>query len=254
MPSDRRASTSTGSRCAFGSGPGRTSRPRRLLLVPGTAATVDDWDVVAAQLSQQRTVVAVDLRGHGSSEWPGTYSMALFADDLKRVLERLGAGPVRSLSVIRLGGSGRLPRRRVPFPTWFGPSSSKTSGSSHPRPAAMPERPAGRLAVRLGDGRADPAGDRSTGRHVAERHRRDRRHRRSSSVEDPTSFVPQEHLLRTPFTDFSTPSWSPSTPATSFIRTGRTTSSASFALSSRPAKRTRQVQNAQTPQGRPSND
>jgi pimeloyl-ACP methyl ester carboxylesterase len=44
-----------------------------LVLLPGTAATAHDWDAVAAALHATRTVHAVNLRGHGPSDWPGTY-------------------------------------------------------------------------------------------------------------------------------------------------------------------------------------
>lgn len=63
---------------------------RPLVLVPGTGLTATDWDVVAADLSRDRTVHAVDLRGHGESDWPGTYSIELMATDVEKLLPQLG--------------------------------------------------------------------------------------------------------------------------------------------------------------------
>ena len=142
MPSDRQIDVDgLALRLRVWPGPDVASPP--VLLVPGTAATVDDWDVVAAQLSQQRTAVAVDLRGHGSSDWPGTYSMALFADDLRGVLERLGAGPVHLVGH-SLGGLVAC-RVAAAIPDLVRTLVLEDVGVLHPRPAAMPERPAGRL-------------------------------------------------------------------------------------------------------------
>lgn len=37
---------------------------------------------------------ALDLRGHGGSDWPGTYSFQLMHDDVRDVLDQLGLGTV----------------------------------------------------------------------------------------------------------------------------------------------------------------
>jgi pimeloyl-ACP methyl ester carboxylesterase len=60
-----------------------------VVLLPGTGLTASDWDVVAADLSRDRTVYAVDLRGHGASAWPGTYSIELMAHDVVALLPQL---------------------------------------------------------------------------------------------------------------------------------------------------------------------
>ena len=60
-----------------------------VILLPGTGLTASDWDVVAADLSRDRTVYAVDLRGHGASAWPGTYSIELMAHDVVALLPQL---------------------------------------------------------------------------------------------------------------------------------------------------------------------
>lgn len=64
------------------------------VLLPATGETADDWDVVATALARTRTVHAVNLRGHGPSEWPGRYSIQLFAADVSALLPQLSDRPV----------------------------------------------------------------------------------------------------------------------------------------------------------------
>ncbi len=79
-----------------------------VMLLPATAETAADWDIVAAALSSARTVYAVNLRGHGPSDWSGTYSIQLLADDVIGLLEgKLGRG--RSIWSAILGWAGGLP-------------------------------------------------------------------------------------------------------------------------------------------------
>lgn len=58
-----------------------------LVLLPATGETAEDWDTVASALHRWRDVYAVSLRGHGTSDWPGTYSIALMAQDVTRLLD-----------------------------------------------------------------------------------------------------------------------------------------------------------------------
>ncbi|WP_341720928.1 alpha/beta hydrolase [Micromonospora sp. FIMYZ51] len=115
-----------------------------VLLLPATGATAGDWDVIAADLAAERTVCAVDLRGHGASDWPGTYRLELFGQDVVGLLDRLDTGVI-DLVGHSLGGLvaclvasarprhiRRLVLEDVPFP--------------HPRPPAPPQRPAGELS------------------------------------------------------------------------------------------------------------
>lgn len=68
------------------------SRPLVLLHALGeTAAT---WDGVARAFARSRRVYALDLRGHGRSDWPGDYSLELMKADVVRFLDALGLGPV----------------------------------------------------------------------------------------------------------------------------------------------------------------
>lgn len=121
--------------------------PRReihppVLLLPGTGATAADWDAVATDMSQDRTVHALDLRGHGRSEWPGTYSIDLMAADLLDLMPKLGAqldlvghslGGVVACLAVASGASE--PRRLV----------LEDVGLLRPRAPATPTRPEGDL-------------------------------------------------------------------------------------------------------------
>ncbi|MFJ3820855.1 alpha/beta fold hydrolase [Streptomyces nodosus] len=66
--------------------------PLVLLHALGESAT--DWEVVVPALARSRRVYALDLRGHGRSDWPGEYSLELMQTDVLRFLDALGLGPV----------------------------------------------------------------------------------------------------------------------------------------------------------------
>ncbi len=71
--------------------PGPSDRPG-LLIAHGLYGTGRNWGVIAKRLSDQRRVVAVDMRNHGSSPWFDSHSYDDLAGDLADVLESLG-GP-----------------------------------------------------------------------------------------------------------------------------------------------------------------
>lgn len=73
------------------SGP-QDAPPLVLLHALGEDAT--DWQVVLPALARSRRVYALDLRGHGRSDWPGDYSLELMQADVLRLLDALGLGPV----------------------------------------------------------------------------------------------------------------------------------------------------------------
>lgn len=121
--------------------PGATRPP--VVLLPATGETAEDWDVVAAALQPTRTVHAVDLRGHGDSDRPGTYSVALMADDVAGLLPQLKASPVDlvghslgGLIACRVAAAGPAQVRRLVL---------EDVGLLRPRPAAPPARPEGPL-------------------------------------------------------------------------------------------------------------
>lgn len=121
--------------------PGAARPP--VVLLPATGETAEDWDVVAAALQPTRTVHAVDLRGHGDSDRPGTYSIALMADDVTGLLPQLEASPVDlvghslgGLVACRAAAAGPERVRRLVL---------EDVGLLHPRAAAPPPRPEGPL-------------------------------------------------------------------------------------------------------------
>ncbi|MEU6611398.1 alpha/beta hydrolase [Streptomyces shenzhenensis] len=72
---------------------GAASAPPVVLLhALGEDAT--DWDCLVPVLARSRRVYALDLRGHGRSDWPGDYSLELMCADVLRFLDTLEPGHV----------------------------------------------------------------------------------------------------------------------------------------------------------------
>ncbi len=68
-----------------------------VLLVHGGGQTRHIWNEAAAALVKAgRQVIAIDLRGHGESEWPadGRYEFGAYVEDLRAVLAQLPSRPV----------------------------------------------------------------------------------------------------------------------------------------------------------------
>src|SRR5262245_16306450 len=63
-----------------------------IVLIQGVGARLENWDSVASRLTDEFRVLRYDLRGHGeSTRAPGPYSLPLLADDLKALLDHIGA-------------------------------------------------------------------------------------------------------------------------------------------------------------------
>jgi pimeloyl-ACP methyl ester carboxylesterase len=60
-----------------------------LLIAHGLYGSGRNWGVIAKRLSDQRQVVAVDMRNHGLSDWNKTHSYDDLSADLTEVLEHL---------------------------------------------------------------------------------------------------------------------------------------------------------------------
>ncbi|MEU6010960.1 alpha/beta hydrolase [Streptomyces sp. NPDC047453] len=114
-----------------------------LVLLHALGENVTTWDSVARVFARSRRVYALDLRGHGRSDWPGDYSLELMKADVVRFLDVLGLGPV-DLIGHSMGGVvayllaedhpervGRLVLEDVPVP--------------RPREPTVPARPDGEL-------------------------------------------------------------------------------------------------------------
>jgi pimeloyl-ACP methyl ester carboxylesterase len=113
------------------------------VLLHATGKTASDWDVIASGLCAERTVYAVDLRGHGASDWPGTYSLKLFAQDVIGILDQLDIGAV-DLVGHSLGGLVAC----LVAAEWQGNIHKlvlEDIGYPRPRPPGLPDRPAGEL-------------------------------------------------------------------------------------------------------------
>ncbi|MEV2241945.1 alpha/beta fold hydrolase [Micromonospora sp. NPDC049891] len=114
-----------------------------VVLLHATGKTARDWDVIASGLHAERTVYAVDLRGHGASAWPGGYHMDLISQDVIGILDQMDLGPVDlvghslgglvacRVAAARQGQVRKLVLEDIGFP--------------HPRPPGLPDRPAGEL-------------------------------------------------------------------------------------------------------------
>lgn len=75
-----------------------------VVLTHGLGGDLHYWDATVEALSPHHRVVRWDVRGFGASDKPpGPYSPALFADDLHRLLERLGIERAHLLG-ISMGG------------------------------------------------------------------------------------------------------------------------------------------------------
>ncbi len=120
---------------------GPDAPPMVLLHALGERGT--SWAPVMAWFTESFRVFALDLRGHGDSDWPGTYSFQLMCDDVLGVLDELGLRKV-TLAGHSMGGAvayliamqrpGRVERlivEDVPPP--------------FPRDRVIPERPEGSL-------------------------------------------------------------------------------------------------------------
>ncbi|MFJ5631101.1 alpha/beta fold hydrolase [Streptomyces goshikiensis] len=61
-----------------------------LVLLHALGQSAGHWAPVRDALAPGRRVYALDLRGHGRSEWPGRYSLELMRDDVLGFLDALG--------------------------------------------------------------------------------------------------------------------------------------------------------------------
>jgi (E)-2-((N-methylformamido)methylene)succinate hydrolase len=70
-----------------------TGQGPTVVLIHGVGARLENWDGVIEALAGHFRILRYDLRGHGqSTHSPGPYSLRLFADDLRALLEYLDIG------------------------------------------------------------------------------------------------------------------------------------------------------------------
>ena len=65
-----------------------------MVLLHALGERAANWEPVTARFAECFQVFALDLRGHGGSDWPGTYSVQLMRDDVAGALDQLGLGTV----------------------------------------------------------------------------------------------------------------------------------------------------------------
>jgi 3-oxoadipate enol-lactonase len=61
-----------------------------LVLLHALGETSQSWAPLLPEIGRCYHVAAFDLRGHGASDWPGTYSAELMRDDVVSALDTLG--------------------------------------------------------------------------------------------------------------------------------------------------------------------
>lgn len=82
-----------------------TDRPP-LVIAHGLFGSGRNWGVIARRLSDQRQVIAVDMRNHGASAWSGRHDYPAMADDLAEVIG--AAGGVADVSGHSMGGKAAM--------------------------------------------------------------------------------------------------------------------------------------------------
>lgn len=60
-----------------------------VVLLHGLTSTMATWDAVSIELADRARLIVLDLRGHGTSPWPGEYGFELMRDDLLYTLGEL---------------------------------------------------------------------------------------------------------------------------------------------------------------------
>jgi pimeloyl-ACP methyl ester carboxylesterase len=86
-----------------------------IVFLHGGSLTAHTWDLVCASLSDRYRCLAVDLRGHGDSEWPADadYRLPAFANDIVAFIAQETSAPpllvgmsLGGLTAIRVAGAG----------------------------------------------------------------------------------------------------------------------------------------------------
>jgi pimeloyl-ACP methyl ester carboxylesterase len=130
-----------GVRLAYRAWGARAAPP--LVLLHGLGEGAADWDGVAPAFARHWRVYALDLRGHGRSDWPGAYSIELMRADVLGFLDALGLDQVDLIGhsmgglVACLLAQARPERVRALI--------LEDIGVIEPRPSEVPGRPAGEL-------------------------------------------------------------------------------------------------------------
>lgn len=101
------------------------------------------WAPVMPRFAEHFRVYALDLRGHGDSDWPGTYSFQLMHDDVLGALDQLGLGTVILIGHSMGGTVAYLAAMQAP--DRVGRLIVEDAPPPFPRDRGIPDRPAGPL-------------------------------------------------------------------------------------------------------------
>jgi pimeloyl-ACP methyl ester carboxylesterase len=77
-----------------------------VLLLHGGALTARTWDYVCVGLRDRFRLVALDLRGHGESDWSDDYSVDLLANDVADVAQAVSPGALHVVGMSMGGLAG----------------------------------------------------------------------------------------------------------------------------------------------------
>ena len=110
--SDQREIVTGGIRLAYRVAGDPGAPPMVLLHALGENST--DWAGVTGPLAASFRVFALDLRGHGDSDWPGTYSFQLMRDDVIGALDGLGLNRITAPTLLIGGGeASHIPQDKL---------------------------------------------------------------------------------------------------------------------------------------------
>ncbi|MFF1409065.1 alpha/beta fold hydrolase [Streptomyces sp. NPDC058289] len=115
-----------------------------VLLLPALGETAADWAPVRDELARERRVFALDLRGHGRSEWTREYSLELMREDVLGLLDALGLDRVDLVGHSMGGVVAYLAAAAQPHRV--GRLVLEDAPAPLPREAVAPVRPEGELA------------------------------------------------------------------------------------------------------------
>ena len=116
-----------------------------MVLLHGLGDRAAKWRPVISTFAAYFRVFALDMRGHGDSDWPGIYSFQLMCDDVVAVLDALGLGKV-TLMGHSMGGAVAL-LVAMQHPDRVERLIVEDAAPPYRRERAVPDRPAGPLDI-----------------------------------------------------------------------------------------------------------
>jgi len=111
-----------------------------MVLLHGLGERGASWAPVIPRFAGRFHVLALDMRGHGGSDWPGTYSLRIMRDDLLGFLDQLGLGTVTLVGHSMGGGVAYL--AAMQRPGRVGRLIVEDAAPPFRRDRAIPARPA----------------------------------------------------------------------------------------------------------------